>query len=61
MNIWSKQCSFLHSTVLDDFVLSMFKAVLLVFSVSCFVVVRKASRRSPPVFCNKQYEGFQLC
>lgn len=34
---------FLHSTGLDDFVLSVFKAVVLVFSVSRFVVVRKAA------------------
>lgn len=34
---------FLPSTGLDDFVLSVFKAVVLVFSVSCFVVVRKAA------------------
>lgn len=34
---------FLHSAGLDDFVLSVFKAVVLVFSVSRFVVVRKAA------------------
>lgn len=34
---------FLRSTGLDDFVLSVFKAVMLVFGVSLFVVVRKTA------------------
>lgn len=56
---------FLHSAGLDDFVLSVFKAVMLVFGVSLFVVVHETAflppRQRPPVFYNKEYEGFQHC